>query len=132
MGYQKLSDGTWEQPAQAERRVLLRRTANFVAALAIGTASAASAVAGGYYLVDSNVMQHEQTDHDDVAAGLGALFTAVAVGGLGGLLMVRRIERDQNSLDKIRQDKRDGVKVVNGKAIVHDHFVANNNEAAPR
>lgn len=117
MGYRQHSDGTWEQPAEAEKRVSLRRTFhNGVGAVVIAIAGV-TALGSLWELADSNIMQNGQTDHGKVALGAGGLLAAAAFAGAAGLAVRRRLTRDDISLSSIQQDVRDQMKVVDGKAV---------------
>lgn len=137
MGYRRLSNGEWEQPAEALNRVLLRRAANWVAGGVVAVAAATSIGFGIKEAVQSNFAQpSEQTEHDKLGGGLLLILFGAAVGAGGGLAVGVRIAKDETSLEKIRKDVDDGAVVIKGEPVVLSRYGANLNEqvvsAAPR
>ena len=133
MGYKKLSNGEWEQPAQAESRVLRRKIASIVIGGAAVIASAGGAIYGVIETASSNVGQpSEQTDHDKLLAGvLITLFGAAAAAG-SGLALGVRVGADNNSLARIRRDIQDEVKIVGGQRVVPDYMTGQHEENPAR
>lgn len=112
MGYRKKSDGTWEQPVEAEARLKRRAVRNFVAATVLGTTVAGGAALGfGLSLTNNG-------DQDKAVGGLLLMVFSAAVGAVGAIPLAKNISRTERSLDAVQKDIRDGVEVIDkGVAI---------------
>lgn len=112
MGYRKKSDGTWEQPVEAEARLKRRAVRNFVAATVLGTTVAGGAALGFGLCVTS------KGDPEQAAGGLLVMMFSAAAGVVGTIPLVQTISRTERSLNAVRKDIRDGVEVIDkGRAI---------------
>lgn len=106
MGYRKKSDGTWEQPIEAEDRLKRRAVRNFVAATLLGTA-----VAGGSALGFGMALT-SKGDQEQAAGGILLMMFSMVAGGVGTIPLAQNIGRTERSLNAVRKDIRDGVEVI--------------------
>ena len=100
----------WEQPAQAERRVSLRRTMNYAAGCLSGAAGALAIAAGVWAWSTSNTLDKDtETDHAKIVFGFVGIAGGLAAGGGLATYFGIRANKDGDKLDNIRRDIADGV-----------------------
>ena len=138
MGYKQNKDGSWEQPIDAEKRVMARNLRNKIATGAFAVAAVLGAGFGAGTAIEFNdagknktgqveqIYQSKQMTQTypakDLLGIVSVLFGIVA--GASAVGMTRKLMKDAASLDAIRTDIRDGMMVVEGGCTVHPYNMA--------